>query len=304
MRVLFLLCALTGTARAQIIGGAETDGDLGVVALTDGTGEPYCTGTLVSPHVVVTAGHCVFFAPPRYVFVGSSAGEGGNFLDPAEAYAIDVFDSNTLENDLGVVILAEDPPGGATPYKLSRRAPVVGELARFVGYGYTETGPGGDYGKKYEGSSLITDVAETLFGYGVATCNGDSGGPAFVMHEGEELLAGVTSFGDTGCDEYGFDTRVDVFADWIDEQVTLHDSPTCAADGLCVAVCPEPDLDCPPVCVDDDICEQRCAADVDCERDGDDDWCAVSAGRPGSAWPLALLLSAVVIGLFRRKIAT
>src|SRR6185295_20195739 len=44
--------------RAPIVNGMVDPGDPAVVALLDG-GRAFCTGTLVSPHVVVTAAHCI-----------------------------------------------------------------------------------------------------------------------------------------------------------------------------------------------------------------------------------------------------
>jgi hypothetical protein len=50
------------------------------------------------------------------------------------------------------------------------------------------------------------------------TCNGDSGGPAFVAVANELRLAGVTSGGDEGCAEGGesFDADVGAFRKWIE----------------------------------------------------------------------------------------
>jgi hypothetical protein len=44
-----------------VVGAEVTTGDPGVVALIDGggTGYVFCTGTLVSPRVILTAGHCI-----------------------------------------------------------------------------------------------------------------------------------------------------------------------------------------------------------------------------------------------------
>jgi MYXO-CTERM domain-containing protein len=93
------------------------------------------------------------------------------------------------------------------------------------------------------------------------------------MEDGREVLAGVTSTGDTLCAEFGTDTRVDRFADWVLDVVHAEDPSTCtgdacpcAADGACTAACGRPgnDPDCPADCGADGTC------DVDCpERDPD-----------------------------------
>ena len=48
-------------------------------------------------------------------------------------------------------------------------------------------------------------------------CQGDSGGPAFLMVDGEEYLAGITSYGDTTCSAYGVSTATQDYYDWIIE---------------------------------------------------------------------------------------
>jgi len=65
----------------------------------------------------------------------------------------------------------------------------------------------------------ISQVAATQFAYQAAgknTCNGDSGGPAFATDaSGNLTVAGVTSYGDQSCTQYGVDTRVDTFQSFI-----------------------------------------------------------------------------------------
>ena len=123
----------------------------------------------------------------------------------------------------------------------------------------------GEYGRKYEVTTPITFVEPGTFGYGVATCNGDSGGPAFVDIAGREYLAGVTSWGDDGCVQFGFNTRLDTFDDWVTARVAELDTPTCAPDGLCADGCGVIDIDCP--CAADGLCTAACqdaSLDPDC----------------------------------------
>lgn len=53
------------------------------------------------------------------------------------------------------------------------------------------------------------------------TCNGDSGGPAFIKIEGEYLLLGVTSRGSELCDEIGVYTNAVYYKDWIVSTIDL-----------------------------------------------------------------------------------
>src|SRR5437867_1888614 len=82
-------------------------------------------------------------------------------------------------------------------------APAPGAVPRFVGFGYTALGPSGDYGQRRQLRAAITEVAAGTFRYGVATCEGDSGGPALLRNGARDELVGVTSSGDAVCGLYG-----------------------------------------------------------------------------------------------------
>lgn len=269
-----------GASRAPIIGGQYTPNDDAVVGLV-GRGGIECTGTLVTPRVVVSAAHCVIFGAPRQIFIGSDPAVGGRYVDVRESIAHPDFDVNELLADISAIILAE-PVEDVPPVPLVERAPQVGEVARFVGFGLTRAGnpPGGDYGRKYEVRASIAEVRPLDFKYGVATCNGDSGGPAFLEIDGGEYLAGVTSWGDPDCAEYGWDTRVDAYLEWLKPVFDRADEPICASDGRCATGCPKVDPDCPcssedgfcdASCADlatDDDCPVECSDDGTCRKDG------------------------------------
>lgn len=316
---------------APIINGTYDPGDPAVVGLHDSQSDvPFCTGTLVSRHVVVSAGHCVEFGGPSWIYFGSDATQGGEWVPVRSFQAHPMFDYPTLANDISVVILDAPAPADVTPVPMASLPPAVGAQARFVGFGYTEVGPAGEYGRKYQMTTDITSVDATLFSYGVATCNGDSGGPAFLTVAGVEVLAGVTSSGDTPCATFGEDTRVDVYRDFIDPIVAAQDPPGCDGDDICVETCPARDTDCPIVGVGDpcesdfdcgdnfcqDVCWQLCPTgscpdSLTCTPvtggrmaclDGGDDGCGCQpAGRRPRHRPLAWLLPATVIGLLLRR---
>jgi hypothetical protein len=258
-------------ASLPIIDGTYDPGDPAVVGLAATTHDaPYCTGTLVSRHVIVTAGHCAGGA--AQVYFGSDPVKGGTWLPVASAMAHPMFDPVQLMNDIAIVVLGADPPASAIPVPLGdpSAAPVLGTPVRFVGFGYTGIGPGGMYGAKYEltaAAATCATMADPMvsFCYGIATCNGDSGGPAFVVDGGREVLEGVTSWGDLTCAQFGVDTRVDAYRAWLDPLIDARDPATCDRDGRCATGCAEPDLDCP--CAADGHCTITCAipgADPDC----------------------------------------
>lgn len=53
------------------------------------------------------------------------------------------------------------------------------------------------------------------------TCNGDSGGPAFITKEGEFFLLGVTSRGSDLCNNVGVYTNAVYYKKWIDDTMRL-----------------------------------------------------------------------------------
>lgn len=116
------------------------------------------------------------------------------------------------------------------------------------------------------------------------TCLSDSGGPGFITLDGVEYLAGVTSRGDAECAEFGVDTRVDVYADWVKFYIDVND-PTvtdCGDDGTCALDCDSPDPDCP--CEADGLCSTACETlnfDRDCPANCDfDSVCQEDSGCP------------------------
>lgn len=212
-----------------ISSGTPDDGDLGVVALLS-AGERGCSGTLVAPRVVVTAGHCVILA--EQVQFGPS--DGGELRNVRHALAHPEFQPSTLAHDIGVLLLDAPAPMGARPWPL-RTAPMttaeVGATLRIVGYGRTGVDDM-QAPRKREGHSVVTEIAATTFALGPAPsqpCGGDSGGPAFMLEDGVEVLVGVTSSGDVRCEQGAVDTRVDVHAGFVQSFI---DATAIGAAGL------------------------------------------------------------------------
>jgi V8-like Glu-specific endopeptidase len=271
----------TASTTIPIIDGTYDTGDLAVVSLTTANGFSFCTGTLISSRVVLTAGHCVEGLAPANarVYFGARPPGGGISRVVSEIYPHPSYDPDHLTADLGIVVMqarqTEHPPipFSSTPLDDGH----VGASLRFVGFGYTEVGPSGDVGAKYQRANVpLTIVTDTEIGYDVATCNGDSGGPAFLdFGEGEEIV-GITSWGDGSCGQFGFSARVDIYADWIAEQIELQDPLSCEKDWRCAAGCGQADPDCPcepddgdcsPLCLDTDSdpeCPQGCGENGAC----------------------------------------
>lgn len=257
--------------RAPIVGGVETDGDPGVVAIVRGD-DVVCSGTVVAPRVVLTAAHCVEGGDPAAleIFIGASVGDGGVRIPVLDGRAHPEYDRDTFSDDIGLFLLAAPAPPEAAPLPLFRApfdSSFVGRRIRLVGFGQSTPGAMTD-GRKRSGESSIADYDERSFRFGpdpAQTCVGDSGGPALLTSGGVEYVAGVTSNGDPDCAVFARDIRVDVHASFVDDYVAAtaegavgfgqrcHYDANCA-EGTCATL----GADSLPACT------SRCDRDADC----------------------------------------
>ena len=231
----------------------------------------YCTGTLVAPRVVVTAGHCLDADPPDLVFFGSAAASGGPSIPVAGVVTAPGFDGFTLADDLGVVYLGADPPASAVPVPWLQTPPaaaLAGQSIRIVGFGTTSAGDTMPV-RKRSGATVIDSADAATFAFHAMpsqTCKGDSGGPAFAQIGGVETLIGVTSQGDASCLASATDTRVDAHATFLLGFIAevapgaARPGQRCYADvscatGSCYAPADAPDFS---------YCSPTCAGAADC----------------------------------------
>jgi MYXO-CTERM domain-containing protein len=250
--------APVGELDQPIIGGTNDNGDPAVVLVIadDGKGgESLCTGEIVSPHVVFTAAHCVDPATVGannsfYIFIGANYNTNqGTVYTTAETHYDTQFNPNNLQggHDVAVVIAASALPPTPIPVNhdpLPNNA--KGATVRLVGYGINNGNDvnGTSAGVKRVTSTTITDFDSYFLLFtdpNHMTCEGDSGGPALMMMSGEERIVGITSFGDQGCMQSGYDTRVDTYAStFLDPYVNQFDP------GWMPGQMPTPDLAMPP----------------------------------------------------------
>src|SRR5579884_303222 len=211
--------ALALAAPAAAITGGSLDGGahpaVGLLLVDRGSGlEPDCTGSLVSPTVLVTAAHCVAGLPtnrfsvsfdPHYAPGSSSVVTGTGYADPL--YGAVKSDSH----DLGVVVL-DAPVRGVAPFALPSTgwldgAPLKSAVFTNVGYGYYDRTFTFDGYRRVSTSSFtnLKPTTITLADKPGGVCFGDSGGPRLL---GSTVVA-VTSSGNNNCTGQSTSYRLD-----------------------------------------------------------------------------------------------
>jgi V8-like Glu-specific endopeptidase len=259
---------------SQPVVGAEIDtGDPAVVALVFSTDVVFCTGTLVSPRVVLTAAHCIDdgSSDPNFaVYFGPDvASQEGIRVGVVDKQKHPMWNGDLAGgHDSGVLLLAAaQDPALAVPLNTADIADHLGAEYRVVGFGIHDAQTRELDGKKRQGMMSIARLqGDYLEAEDPDTiiCQGDSGGPGFLTLDGVEYVAGTHSYSIEGCLNPSGDARVDLWEpEFIRPYIQQHDT-TCGRDGLCARVGCVDDPDCEP-CGADGTCATGCAVpDVDC----------------------------------------
>lgn len=239
-----LVAALTTVSSASAITNGTADGQAhpnvgGLVAsepYPDGTWI-YCSGTLISPTVFLTAAHCGENGETVQVTF-DTAYQDGDKTYSGTFYSDPLYNQSQSDpHDIAVVVF-DKPVKGITPAQL----PTEGSLSNLsgsqlftsVGYGAYEVtkGPGG---RQYLYNDVRMVATGTLnstnpswlrismnpsTGNG-GTCYGDSGGPNFLGST--DIIAAITITGDTVCRSTNVVYRLDTESarDFLSQYVTL-----------------------------------------------------------------------------------
>jgi len=249
-------------ATASIVGGSTALSEewpwAAFILAVDKKGEGFsCSGTVISPDLVLTAGHCVEdiesgkkTPAAQYVVVTGSSDIRNSSLRQVSKVSRTILDPDfnrfKVHGDAGLLVLATPTTAPAvalagptdaallapnTPTLIAgwglsgtlrklKRTPVLRRGATFVQERLYCRNHARAYYPFFNYSSQLCTI--TPPGYSIGTCHGDSGGPALAFREdGTPVQIGITSLGAADCDTRLPDifTRIDRIYPWIAEQI-------------------------------------------------------------------------------------
>jgi V8-like Glu-specific endopeptidase len=239
-----LVAALTSVSSASAITDGTADGNghpnvgglVAPTAYSDGTWI-YCSGTLISPTVFLTAAHCADVSD-RVRVTFSSAYHDGDKTYSGTFHGDPLYNQSQSDpHDIAVVVLDREVKG-----LTAARLPAADSLSNLpgtqqftsVGYGAYEVtnGPGGHQYLYNDVRGVATGTLNSItqswlkismnpsHGDG-GTCYGDSGGPNFLGTS--DVIAATTITGDAVCRSTNVDYRLDTQSarNFLSQYVTL-----------------------------------------------------------------------------------
>lgn len=189
--------ALETASETKIVGGQiVAEGATGPERVST-VGLNGCTGTIIAEDLILTAAHCYFNAiSGGYVVFGTSFSSSMRQVIRIAAAAVNRNYSGP-GNDIAVLLLASPIPEGYQAVPLYPRGQPIfkGDRVRLAGYGSDNTPD--SFGLLRSVDSYIQRRANDGSIYvengRTAACSGDSGGPLYLLRDGQWYTVGVTS---------------------------------------------------------------------------------------------------------------
>ncbi|MBR1032611.1 DNA/RNA non-specific endonuclease [Bradyrhizobium liaoningense] len=241
------------TELERIVGGNRVQAGAiqSCVCIGDAT-QWFCTGVVVAPRVVLTAAHCGSSITRILIGDQTTPTLQGRVVVVRQAIIHPNYRRHPFnENDINILILDQDaavvPARLATTDQLKQASQV-----HLVGFGYNDPQLPKGFGVKREVRAPMGPIRrseadnltqfEQLTGFhsayefvagrkglGRDTCNGDSGGPAYIDSNQDSLVAGLTSRAtrdaNVPCGAGGVYVRTDSFRSYINGVITAQGLP-------------------------------------------------------------------------------
>lgn len=177
-----------------------------------GAGQSFCTGTVISKNLILTATHCLqdMEAEDIKVFFGTNLPTFGDepnlravktmVTHPDYNFGLDpVHNLYTGANDVGLIMIEGEIPEFAKPVPVMKDAPInVGQSLLLSGFGLvneTTSPPQRATGLNYTRVTVAKTYANILVteqSKANGACAGDSGGPAFLETDNGLMVLGIT----------------------------------------------------------------------------------------------------------------
>ncbi len=261
--LLIATSARAGTLGSPVVGGSLVPPGKwpDVIAILGPDGS--CTGTLIAPDVVITAGHCSGIHPTEVVANTTNYnGSGGQRI---AIKSLTAYPDYQHTFDVAVIVLAK-PVAGVAPRAVAKKCTYAGfadeTMVHLVGFGLTQSDGGGSNTTLHESMAPVLDAECTggsgcragaapagefvAGGSGGDSCFGDSGGPVYLdTPRGPVLIASVSRGLDdaaTPCGGGGIYVRTDKVLAWL-EQTTGREitQDSCTGAGELAAGAPGDD---------------------------------------------------------------
>jgi secreted trypsin-like serine protease len=204
----------------------------GIPTTGEGTRDSWCSGALIAPRWVITAGHCFRDASDQRVShpvakrtIATIARTDLDDRGGHEIAVVAVRQSKTADVALAEL---ESPVTDIEPLRIGTTPPTVGETVRLTGYGLLADASSKPPTRLQTGQFAVTKVTDSLVGVtgrnprkDTSACLHDSGGPYFREDpDGEPVLVGVVSTG-PNCPHEGddFSARTDNLHGWVTETI-------------------------------------------------------------------------------------